>query len=149
MGHLNALARTTPTTFVLLGADCCHHGGEFRPSKYLPLPENVTPDMADLKRPRHAPCPGSLFLKIHPKRSATEPFYELKNPGISHDFGEATRSMRKMAEIDANENVLVLLAHDPEMKGVVDFWPRTLNDWKSKGWKEKLKWAFLKDFKID
>jgi hypothetical protein len=57
--------------------------------------------------------------------------------------------MRKMTEFDANNEVLVLLAHDNEIKGVLDFWPKTLNDWKTKGWKEKIRWAFLNNFKVE
>jgi len=57
--------------------------------------------------------------------------------------------MHKMSEFDANEDVLVLLAHDPDVKDVVDLWPLPLTDWKAKGWKEKLRWSFLNDFKVD
>jgi hypothetical protein len=37
-------ARTTnggagADTFVFMGGDACHHGGEFRPTEYRPLPE--------------------------------------------------------------------------------------------------------------
>ena len=36
--QLCALARvtTSPDSFIFMGADACHHGGEFRPSMYLP-----------------------------------------------------------------------------------------------------------------
>jgi hypothetical protein len=94
-------------------------------------------------------CPGSLFLNIHPRKSATQPFYALKNPGISHEFYAAHASMLKLMEFDANDDVLVMLAHDNDVSGVVDLWPKTLNDWKTRGWKQKMRWAFLKDFKVD
>ncbi|KAK7748112.1 hypothetical protein SLS53_001364 [Cytospora paraplurivora] len=42
-GHMCGLARTTadPPTFVLIGADACHHAGVLRPSSYLPLPRTA------------------------------------------------------------------------------------------------------------
>ncbi|KAI1676011.1 Metallo-beta-lactamase superprotein [Pyrenophora tritici-repentis] len=45
IGHMSALARTTadPPTFILLGGDIAHHCGEFRPSRYIPLPDIITP----------------------------------------------------------------------------------------------------------
>lgn len=144
------LARTTTTTFVLLGADCCHHSGEFRPTQYLPMPEsiNLNPLRKNTTYSRHAPCPGSFFRDVHPARSVSEPFYRFTDPGISHDVGAATDSMRKMTAFDANDDVLVLMAHDSEIKGVLDFWPEKINNWKSKGWKSALRWAFLGDFKV-
>lgn len=41
VAHMMGLARTTPDSFVLMAADCCHHGGEFRPNQYQPLPDSI------------------------------------------------------------------------------------------------------------
>lgn len=151
IAHMMALARTTPTTFVLLAADCCHHGGEFRPTRYNPLPDSIDPNpiVNSKAYPRGVPCPGSLFLGVHPKASRTEPFYELVNPRNSDTVREATRSQRKLDEFDASEDVLVLTAHDSDAADVIDLYPKTVDAWKSKGWKDKLRWAFLKDFKVE
>ena len=51
-----------------------------------------------------------------------------------------------MCEFDAQENILVMIAHDNTMLDVVDFFPHSANDWKSKGWREKGLWKFLRDF---
>ncbi|KPI35373.1 uncharacterized protein AB675_9978 [Cyphellophora attinorum] len=40
-GHMCALARTTPDTFLFLGGDICHFAGDFRPSEQLPLPDSI------------------------------------------------------------------------------------------------------------
>jgi glyoxylase-like metal-dependent hydrolase (beta-lactamase superfamily II) len=44
-GHICALARVTaePPSFILMGGDAYHHGGELRPSPYLPLPQEIQP----------------------------------------------------------------------------------------------------------
>jgi hypothetical protein len=42
-----------------------------------------------------------------------------------------------MTRMSAEENVMVILAHEMEIEGVADFWPGDLSGWKQKGWKEE------------
>ncbi|CAE6421085.1 hypothetical protein ACGC1H_006694 [Rhizoctonia solani] len=146
IGHLCGLARTTPDTFVFMGADICHHGGQMRPTKYLPLPESISPNPF----PHRPECPGSLLLNVHPKHSSVEPFYHVANPpqgkAASTNPVEAQRSLEKLLDVDCHENIFTIIAHDSTMLGVVEFFPKTLNDWKFKGYREKSMWSFLKDF---
>ena len=144
VGHLCGLARTTPDTFVFMGGDICHHGGEMRPTEYLPLPEYITPNPL---KPRGQPCPGSLFLDIHPEHSATKRFYHVAEQAVSSDPSEAERSIGKLEEFDGHENVFTVIAHDETLLDVVDFFPKSVNDWKARGYREKGMWEFLKDFK--
>lgn len=65
-GHISALVRTTPSTFVFLGGDICHFTGDFRPSQKLPLPDPI-PQESFLDRAISRPCPCSAFLSSHPK----------------------------------------------------------------------------------
>ncbi|KAF4332259.1 n-acyl homoserine lactonase [Fusarium beomiforme] len=97
IAHMMGLARTRPTSFVLMAADCCHHGGEIRPTQFVPLPDSI-----ELNSPRNlargvrrAPCPGQLFVHLHLKSSRTEPFYELINP---HDLGHSPGGYEKSAK---------------------------------------------------
>lgn len=153
IAHMMGLARTTPTSFVLMAADCCHHGGEFRPSPFVPLPDVIDPNplVHSAKYPRRMPCPGQPFLDVHPKKSKTEPFYQLNNRNDSDTVREATQSQRKLDEFDASEDVLVLTAHDSDAQSVIDLYPKTINEWKKpeNDWKRKLHWAFLADFKVE
>lgn len=153
IAHMMGLARTTPTSFVLMAADCCHHGGEFRPTQFIPLPDSVDPNPLtnSANYPRRAPCPGHLFLNVHPEKSQTEPFYNLVNPRDLDTVREATRSQRKLDEFDASEDVLVLTAHDSDAADVIDLYPGNIDHWKdpTRDWKRKLHWAFLKDFKVE
>ena len=65
VGHISALVRTTPETFVFLGGDVCHFNGVIRPTTFLPLPEYVPEETAlDERIPRCCPC--SAFLSSHP-----------------------------------------------------------------------------------
>lgn len=150
IGHMCGLARTTASpeaTFILLGGDCAHHGGEFRPTQYLPLPESLSP--SPVPRTHPGVCPGALFADIHRLRpsssSFTEPFL-LVTEGAAHDIQAARDSVAKLGEFDAHENILTMIAHDDTMVTIVGTFPHTLaNDWKRKGWREKGLWKFLGD----
>ncbi|KAF2225518.1 beta-lactamase-like protein [Elsinoe ampelina] len=145
VGHICGLARTTgggeASTFVFMGGDACHHGGEFRPSRYLPLPEGLEPSPVPTLRV----CPGSLLTAFHRSGKATEPFYEV-TPMFAHDVGECNWTIDGVEEFDAQGNVLVLIAHDDSVEGEVEMFPRAMNDWCEKGVKERVKWRFLRDF---
>ncbi|KFZ03110.1 hypothetical protein V502_11228 [Pseudogymnoascus sp. VKM F-4520 (FW-2644)] len=154
IGHMCALARTTatPPTFIFMGGDTCRHMGELRPSLYLPLPTTLSP--SPLSPPKTAyttSCPADLFLSLHPSGSATEPFYTLAldekgESLVCVDVGEAEQTMEGAREVDAGKGVLVVMAHDASLRGVVECWPATANGWMEKGWKTEGRWRFLADF---
>lgn len=170
-GHICALARTTPDTFLFLGGDICHFAGDFRPSDQVPLPNQVpeaafgNPNAGEvaLKRSQKypTPCPCSFFSDHHPQNSGLEgtdatkhpngtPFYKLsthkhssyKNPTLAT---VTTQQMQKY--FDSDPNVLVCLAHDT---GLLEHLPifnthpeKDLNDWQQQGMKEKCHWSWL------
>lgn len=165
ISHLCGLARTTVgsassggkapandtdnPTFILMGGDACHHGGEFRPTPYLPLPTHISPNPLD----RHSaqPCPGALFEAIHRHENGTEPFYEVAvlpgGKGAAHDAVEATETIGKLEEFDADPGVFVVVAHDESLREVVEFFPAGANAWRERRWGEVGRWGFLKDFR--
>lgn len=149
IGHVCGLARTTPDSFILTGGDVAHHGGEFRPSPFLPLPEQLDP--SPFSSPPFLPgtfCPGALIEeKVHPQHSRTTPFYKLARTGMSDfDLETAQQTVEQLGEFDGDDDVLVVIAHDTTLKDVVDFYPKTANSWKEKGWKGVGLWRFLSDF---
>ena len=92
-------------------------------------------------------CPGALLEDLQHRRGleAIEPFFR---PVGSADPVEAVHTIRKVQRADAEENVLVIIAHDAYLKGVVDFFPERANGWSGLGWGEQVRWAFVRDFKI-
>lgn len=123
-----------------MGGDIAHHGGEFRPTQYLPLPREVALG-------KNVPvCPGAIFEAIHRNKSGTEPFYVPTEKGVHADGAEAKRSIEKMFEFDASERVFVNIAHDKSIYDLIELYPKTANGWSQKGWKEEGRWRFLKDF---
>ncbi|KAK0470335.1 uncharacterized protein EV420DRAFT_1634763 [Desarmillaria tabescens] len=125
-GHISILARVTSTSFVLLGADTCHHIGQVRPTTELL---------------EHYPCP------FHSIASRTTPLLP-EHPGYGHAEPEVARTtIAKLAKLDMSPDILVIIAHDATVPAVIDEFPEILNKWKEKGWKEKLMWAVSdKDF---
>ncbi|EEP82995.1 predicted protein [Uncinocarpus reesii 1704] len=152
-GHIAALARVTVSssdsaedTFVLMGGDTCHFAGQFRPTRYKPLPREVEP--SPLQRVYPDACPGALFRAMHPTRSASTPFYEMPR-SCAVDVEAAHQSIRYLQQFDAAVNVLVVIAHDESLLGEIDFFPDSINQWKANGCGEKARWQFLRCFRTN
>ncbi|KAI9734353.1 MAG: hypothetical protein M1834_002459 [Cirrosporium novae-zelandiae] len=157
IGHISALARTTPTTFVLMGGDVTHFGGAFRPTPYNPLPATIPPETKLSPTRFTLPCACSIFTACHPhsaspKIARTTPYFGPSDTPDSWyvDPPAATTSISTLAEFDAHPDVLVCIAHDEGLIDVVDFYPKgTLNQWQEKRWKEMSNWGFLNALPID
>jgi glyoxylase-like metal-dependent hydrolase (beta-lactamase superfamily II) len=143
IGHISGLVRTTtsPDTFIFMGGDLCHHGGEIRPSPYNPIPDKV-----HLLKPEDTWVSGQLFKDINVQRSRKED-QAMFDPSskVVADFAAAVKTIRDTQVADADENVFFVFAHDTSVGGVVDLFPLPANDWKAKGWREKARWGFLAD----
>lgn len=153
VGHIAGLARTTPTTFVLMGGDVCHFGGSFRPTPYVPLP-NTIPSTVKLDSRFSRPCPCSIFTACHPdpEHARTSPYYRVTEMEGSWyiDPPTAQASIDKLEEFDADEDVFVAVAHDEGLIDVCDWFPKgSVNAWKEKGWKEASRWGFLNELPVD
>ncbi|KAI3319513.1 beta-lactamase-like protein [Xylariaceae sp. AK1471] len=162
-GHMAGLARLTldPDTFILLGADSFHHAVEIRPSHQLPLPKSIC--LGEVIESLPNPIPRKLLQAIHPAShpdllppyaqnltSTTEsPFQAIIDPPVGVTPPAIPQLARdvltKVQAFDADPNVFVVAAHDLTLQGTVEFFPATANNWKAKGWKEKIRWQFVKD----
>lgn len=151
IGHIAGLARTkaNPPEFMFLGGDIAHHGGEFRPTEYLPLPKELNPSPLP-GASAASTCPGSLFEAVHPdqQHASTRPFFKLVEGGVHANAADAQESVDRMFEFDAQENVFIAIAHDRTMYDLYDYFPKSAVEWKAHGWKEKGRWRFLGDFKV-
>lgn len=149
VGHLCSLARLTngfKPTFVFIGADCCHHPAIFRPSAYLPIPEEIPA----IPESVHgiAPCLGQWMVDLaHPEHAADVPFMKA-NTGVNEDQALAEASIASMQQFDAHEEILVCIAHDSTLIGNLDFYPKTLNEWQKQGRKDSLRWQFCGQFDV-
>ncbi|KIW12832.1 hypothetical protein PV08_08019 [Exophiala spinifera] len=144
IGHLCGLARTTADTFILMGGDICHYAGIFRPSQHLPVPTEITPHPCRSLASEIPFCPGSAWddLQKSRGRKPTDTLYDMT---FGHDIPLATKTMGHLQELDCDENIFVVIAHDSTVRDGVDHFPKSLNAWKEKGWGKSLKWAFFRD----
>ncbi|EXJ61040.1 hypothetical protein A1O7_05193 [Cladophialophora yegresii CBS 114405] len=154
VGHLCALARVTATgsqnsdddTFIFMGGDSCHHGGEFRPTEYLPLPKQFDPSPFPVSS--LTVCPGSWLQAVHYERRADKPFYTVKK-GFSHNDEDCQSTISRVTEFDGVDNVLVVIAHDPALlQNGFPMFPASANNWKDGNFGDRLRWCFLQDFQL-
>ncbi|KAJ5747630.1 uncharacterized protein N7511_009326 [Penicillium nucicola] len=133
IGHMCALARvtTSPDTFVFMGADACHHPGVLRPTKYRPLPsgQRSPPGLSAC-----ATCPSA----------GDEAFFQVSS-ALTTDHARALETVEKIKELDASDDVFVILAHDYSLRGKIPFFPDTVNDWQQKGYGSSTRWLFCED----
>ncbi|KAI0158507.1 beta-lactamase-like protein [Pestalotiopsis sp. NC0098] len=149
VGHVAGLARTTTgedrDTFIFMGGDLCHHGGEMRPTAHDPIPDDVRFPLPDALRARFSVCPGGAqFRQLNTKRGRKEdePFFETQ---LAADLGQALDTIQKTQTADVQDNVFFIFAHDTSIGGVVNLFPEPANEWRAKGWREEVHWGFLKD----
>ena len=93
-----------------------------------------------------------MFESLLKDGDRTKPFYELKvdeqgEAGMAEDLDEAIKTIGKVMEVDSQQQVLVVIAHDDSLIGIVDFFPKYADGFAEKGWVAKSTWAFLNDFK--
>jgi hypothetical protein len=66
----------------------------------------------------------------HPERSATTPFY--KPSDIINEIPEEGKwTTEGLTKFDADDRVLVVLAHDASLLPMLDFFPTLANQWQS------------------
>ncbi|KAH8812102.1 metallo-beta-lactamase superfamily protein [Xylogone sp. PMI_703] len=151
VGHICALARTTPDTFIFMGGDVCHYAAAFRPTEKHPLPKTINPNQLPASRVP-TPCSSCLFTAFHPRdeNAHTSPFYNItKKKGSWYtDYVTAQKSVDALREFDDSDSVFVAIAHDVGLIPVVEQFPRYMNRWKELGWKEKGYWGFLSELPV-
>ena len=147
-GHLCALARTTaaPSSLVVMGADACHHPGVLRPSEYMPLPRSITPSPLANHTGAGGACPGELIQQLTLEQKADGPFFEVSMGWMFPDRGAAMDTVRKLQELDAADNIFILLAHDMSLRDKISLFPKKINDWKAENLRSTTRWSFIGDF---
>ncbi|KAK7182861.1 hypothetical protein DPSP01_011974 [Paraphaeosphaeria sporulosa] len=141
IGHMCALARTTPDSFIFMGADACHHPGVLRPTKYLTLPKPTHESLL-------GQCPGDVLERIRGSElSPCSPFFTVANGPLFPDREAAMSTVEKIHELDACEDVFVILGHDNSLRDRIPMFPEKINDWKSTDVRPETRWLFCEDFK--
>ncbi|KAM7201340.1 hypothetical protein V8F33_003440 [Rhypophila sp. PSN 637] len=133
-----------------MGGDLVHHASELRPSKLVPFPRNAEckypcrPTNPKTKPPIR--CPGAEAFRALNVEFGRDPDCPTTDPTLFVNFTQAKQSIEKTQVADASGNIFVIWAHYAEIEGTVDLFPKYANDWKKKGWREKVFWSYLADF---
>ena len=139
--HMAALARVTTSpedasqnSFILMAGDTCHFPGQLRPTVNRSIPKEC-PTVQSL-------CPGVLLQRLL-ERSESGPLFGVDEKNVV-DFIQAQKSVQRLQSFDSMDNVWVIVAHEQALLDNIEFFPANLNDWKEKGYSDKVRWGFLK-----
>ncbi|CAK7203201.1 hypothetical protein SEUCBS139899_005932 [Sporothrix eucalyptigena] len=133
VGHMCALARTTPTTFVFLGGDICHSPGVYRPNTAYHVPAHCACS--------HIEVPDAPLFHLSSTANT-----------VSLDVKAGQESIAKMLQFEASADVLVCIAHDLALVKMLpllnDDPSRDINDWQVQGYKDKARWFWLSELPL-
>ncbi|KAJ7446700.1 hypothetical protein FB451DRAFT_1291227 [Mycena latifolia] len=147
-GHISALARVTPTSFVSLGGDAFHHAGEARPrpefQKNFPCPAHLLEETKTSISTDFFWSPKSRegAFDMH---SRAQQLYAVSDLPDSFYADPVTSqvSLEKLATFDADPDILVVIAHDLSLVSSLPYFPASLNGWKASHLKERTVWNFV------
>lgn len=89
--------------------------------------------------------PSDEHRKLLPDSKDIQPLYGL-NEGLHDDVVRAEDTLLKLQAFDANDDVLIIIAHDWSLLHVLDLYPDDINEWRHHNWGELARWRFLADF---
>ncbi|KAF7356511.1 Metallo-beta-lactamase superfamily protein [Mycena venus] len=147
-GHLSALARVTPTSFIALGGDTFHHVGEARPrpqfQKNFPCPAHLLEEAKTSISTDYFWSPRSRDGAFD-MLSRSQQLFAVSDLPDSFYANPVTSqvSLEKLATFDADPDILVLIAHDISLRSSIPYYPAYLNDWKASNFKERTVWSFV------
>ncbi|KAK5046781.1 hypothetical protein LTR84_007135 [Exophiala bonariae] len=85
--------------------------------------------------------------------AGTRPMSVTVGPGIAPSFHRypdmARNTIRRVREIEKQGSVLVALAHDARLDGLMPLYPHPLNNWKGSQWKQTLDQSLEKDYPME
>ncbi|KAK5400858.1 hypothetical protein LTR06_011169 [Exophiala xenobiotica] len=67
------------------------------------------------------------------------------NPDSPIRQSDYERTRDQLVELDCDDDVFVIVAHDAAVGDQVAHFPETLNEWRQKGWADDTRWTFLRD----
>ncbi|KAF7370279.1 Metallo-beta-lactamase superfamily protein [Mycena sanguinolenta] len=148
LGHLTAIARVTPTSFVVLGGDTFHHAGQARPQpqfqKLYPCPAHLLEESKSSISTDYFWSSGSrdgdfdILTRAQPLLTTSDlpdSFYA--------DPVKADVSLAKLSTFDADPDFFVVVAHDSSLSSTIPLFPASISNWKETRLKENVVWNFI------
>ncbi|KAJ6581615.1 beta-lactamase-like protein [Mycena capillaripes] len=147
-GHMSALARVTPTSFISLGGDTFHNVGEARPR---PQFQKNFPCPAHLLEESRSSISTDYFWSPHSRDGVFDMLSRSQQLLAVSDLPDsfyadpvaAQISLEKLATFDADPDIFVVVSHDASLRESIPYFPKSLNDWKASHLKERTVWNFV------
>jgi hypothetical protein len=88
-----------------------------------------------------------LALKeLRAQKDVKSPFYSAATNGVSFNADDANMTISCLQDADDRDDIFIAFSHDDALLDVVDFFPSTADYFMQKGWVDKTRWVFLRDF---
>ncbi|KAH8834696.1 hypothetical protein DL96DRAFT_1701725 [Flagelloscypha sp. PMI_526] len=146
-GHIAALLRVKPTSFVLLSGDTFHHVGQVRPTAAL---HKAVPISEELLSSAHSHISRDYFrsggndTEGFDFQARSGPFFQIPELGFYSDPATARTSQLGIEAFDANDDIFVVASHDSTIYPLTSEDKTTaFNDWKVLGFKKQVTWQFV------
>jgi hypothetical protein len=65
---------------------------------------------------------------------------------MGYNIPQTVETIRHAQKADASPHILFVYAHDASVWGTADLFPLKANHWHAAGWRDRMFWAFLRDF---
>ncbi|KAH8834697.1 beta-lactamase-like protein [Flagelloscypha sp. PMI_526] len=146
-GHITALLRVQPTSFVFLSADTFHHAGQVRPTaalhKAVPISDELLSSAHDHISRDYFRSGGNDTTGFDFK-TRSGPFFQIPELGFYSDPATSRTSQIGIEAFDANDDVFVVASHDSTIYPLTSEDKTTaFNDWKALGFKKQVTWQFV------
>lgn len=131
-----------------MGGDIGHHPSQWRPNQYTSLPAELIPSPFGLESTfniRRDVCPCAVYIENIPGEPSPESPFTRIRAGHPYDVDMSRAALGSMEIFDADDDIMVIIAHDWTLLSVLDYWPKPANGWFEAGWKSKGRWEFLRD----
>ncbi|KAJ7258722.1 beta-lactamase-like protein [Mycena haematopus] len=147
-GHLTALARVTPSSFLVLGGDTYHHAGQARPrpafQKAYPCPAHLIEESKSAVSTDYFWSHGSATGAFDISSRAAQLLAMSDLPDSFYaDPVTAAVSLEKVAVFDADPDFFIVTAHDISLRETIPYFPAYINGWQASGLKQRAVWNFI------
>ena len=82
------------------------------------------------------------------RQSASNPFFTVARGPLFPDHEAAMDTVQKIQELDAADNIFVLISHDLSVRDRIPLFPEKINLWMASNLGLETRWMFCSDFDV-
>ena len=128
----------------------CLHWRRCVPSSWRSTTDRILPSIAvdcplafrQQRKESGRRTPGGVIAALIPGLDPSAPFFSVADGFLFPDHKAATERVGRIHELDAADNVCVVIAHDLSLRDRISLFPEKINGWKTVGLRLKTGWLF-------